>query len=102
MRTFDKTLENPKFSETERHSLENKKFVAPPLDDELYAESYQLRKAASTMTVTAIEWFRNNIKLVTSQQDDTLSIQRITSKTKRQSTVLTKITQQRNYLNLRV
>lgn len=74
MRTFDKTLENPTLSETERHSLENQKFVAPPLDDELYAESYQLRKAASTMTVAAIEWFRNHIKLLTSQQDHTLSI----------------------------
>ncbi len=28
------------------------------------AESYELRKAASTMTVSAIEWFRNNVTVL--------------------------------------
>ncbi len=30
--------------------------IAPPLDATLYAESYELRKAASTMTTVAIDW----------------------------------------------
>ncbi|NES65125.1 MAG: methyltransferase domain-containing protein, partial [Okeania sp. SIO2D1] len=56
------------------------KIVAPPLDDEFYAESYELRKAASTMTVAAIDWFRNNVTELLegnysrSQKDDTFSV----------------------------
>ncbi|MEB3178200.1 MAG: hypothetical protein VKL59_04055 [Nostocaceae cyanobacterium] len=49
-----KSLEKPKSSET----------YAPPLDDEFYAQSYELRKAASTMTSAAIEWFRNNLTVL--------------------------------------
>lgn len=80
MKTSYKSLENYKSSESERHSLHNNKFVAPPLDDKFYAESYELRKAASTMTVAAIEWFQNNLTILLegnysgSQQDDTLSV----------------------------
>ncbi|MBC6478786.1 MAG: methyltransferase domain-containing protein [Hormoscilla sp. GM7CHS1pb] len=55
------SLETQKYSESERHSPQKKKNVAPPLDEEFYAESYELRKAASTMTVAAIEWFRSNV-----------------------------------------
>lgn len=57
-------IENKKLSYSERNSPQAQKFVAPPLDDEFYAESYELRKAASTMTVAAIEWFRNNLTLL--------------------------------------
>jgi SAM-dependent methyltransferase len=75
-----KPLENSKYSESERHSPHNNKFVAPPLDDEFYAQSYELRKAASTMTVSAIEWFRNNVTLLLegsdlrSHKNDTFSV----------------------------
>ncbi|NEO59796.1 MAG: methyltransferase domain-containing protein [Moorea sp. SIO4G2] len=75
-----KSLENPTSSASERHSPHHQKFVAPPLDDKFYAESYELRKAASTMTVAAIEWFRNNVTVLLegsyspSHQDDTLSV----------------------------
>ncbi|NEQ96344.1 MAG: methyltransferase domain-containing protein [Cyanothece sp. SIO2G6] len=34
---------------------------APALDDQFYAESYELRKAASTMTTATIEWFQQNL-----------------------------------------
>ncbi len=80
MKIHYKSLENPKSSESERHSLHNQKFVAPPLDDEFYAESYELRKAASTMTVAAIEWFRSNVEVLLegsysrSHKDDTFSV----------------------------
>ncbi|MGK7919303.1 MAG: methyltransferase [Trichodesmium sp.] len=59
---------------------QNQKLFAPPLDDKFYAESYELRKAASTMTVSAIEWFRNNVTVLLegsysrSHQNDTLSV----------------------------
>ncbi|MGB5634456.1 MAG: methyltransferase domain-containing protein [Waterburya sp.] len=75
-----KSLENSKSSVGEPFSLHHQKFIAPPLDDEFYAESYELRKAASTMTVAAIEWFRNNLTLLlgkensSSPQDDTFSV----------------------------
>lgn len=80
MKMSYKTKENPKPSQAERYSLQNQKIIAPPLDNEFYAQSYELRKAASTMTVAAIEWFRNNLKVLLeesysrSQQDDTLSV----------------------------
>ena len=61
MKTQYKFPENLKSSDSDCHSLQNQKLVAPPLDDEFYAESYELRKAASTMTVAAIEWFRNHV-----------------------------------------
>ena len=57
MKMSYKTKENPKPSQAERYSLQNQKIIAPPLDNEFYAQSYELRKAASTMTVAAIEWF---------------------------------------------
>ncbi|MEO1430682.1 MAG: class I SAM-dependent methyltransferase [Cyanobacteria bacterium J06633_8] len=75
-----KSLENSKSSDSERHSLHNNKFVAPPLDDKFYAESYELRKAASTMTVAAIEWFQNNLTALLegsyspSHKEDILSV----------------------------
>ncbi len=74
------SLEKLKSFESERHSPQNQKFVAPPLDDEFYAESYELRKAASTMTVAAIDWFRSHVTVLLegsysrSHQDDTLSV----------------------------
>ncbi len=80
MKISYKSLENPKSSKTEHYSPHNHKFVAPPLDDEFYAESYELRKAASTMTVAAIEWFRNNVKILLEEsnsqthKDETLSV----------------------------
>lgn len=46
-----------------------KKLFAPPLTYEFYAESYELRKAASTMTVAAIEWFRSNVMELLERSD---------------------------------
>ena len=75
-----KSLDKPKSYESERHSPHHQKFFAPPLDDRFYAESYELRKAASTMTVAAIEWFRSNATTLLernyspSQKDDTFSV----------------------------
>lgn len=80
MRIQYKSLENPISSASERHSPQHQKFVAPPLDDSFYAQSYELRKAASTMTVAAIEWFGSNITTLLetsysrSHQDETLSV----------------------------
>ncbi|NEP71031.1 MAG: hypothetical protein F6K25_01125 [Okeania sp. SIO2G4] len=80
MKTQYKYPENLKYSDIDRHSQHHQKFVAPPLDDEFYAESYELRKAASTMTVSAIEWFRNNVTVLLersysrSHQKDTFSV----------------------------
>ncbi len=80
MKTSYKSLENSKSFDSERHSLHNNKFVAPPLDDKFYAESYELRKAASTMTTAAIGWFQNNLTVLLegsysgSHKDDTLSV----------------------------
>ncbi|NEO51906.1 MAG: methyltransferase domain-containing protein [Okeania sp. SIO3B5] len=80
MKTQYKFPENLKSSDIDRQSPHHQKFVAPPLDDEFYAESYELRKAASTMTVAAIEWFRNNVTELLegsyspSQKDDTFSV----------------------------
>lgn len=76
----NESLGNSKPSEKECHSPHNQKSIAPPLDDEFYAESYGLRKAASTMTVAAIEWFRNNLTLLLegsdsrSHKNDTFSV----------------------------
>lgn len=80
MKISYKSLEKAKSCETEHYSPHNQKFVAPPLDDEFYAESYELRKAASTMTVAAIEWFHNNLKVLLEEscsrslQNNTLSL----------------------------
>ncbi|NES22884.1 MAG: methyltransferase domain-containing protein [Symploca sp. SIO3E6] len=75
-----KSLENSQSSDSEFHLLHNQKSFAPPLDDEFYAQSYELRKAASTMTVAAIEWFRYNTGLLlersysNSDKDHTFSV----------------------------
>gem|GEM_PF-579048 len=80
MKIKHQSLENFQDTETERHSPQNQKCFAPPLDNEFYAESYELRKTASTMTVSAIEWFRSNITVLLeeiysrSHQDDTFSV----------------------------
>jgi hypothetical protein len=37
---------------------------APPLGGDVYAEYYQLRKQASTMTDVTIQWFQQNIPLL--------------------------------------
>ncbi|NEP01814.1 MAG: methyltransferase domain-containing protein [Symploca sp. SIO2E9] len=80
MKTPDKSRENPQSSESKPNSPHKKKFIAPPLDNKFYAESYELRKAASTMTVAAIEWFRSDVMLLLegiysrSDKDDTFSV----------------------------
>lgn len=54
--------------------------IAPPLNDEFYAESYELRKAASTMTTVAIDWFRRQAGVLLtrettlSEEDKTFSV----------------------------
>ena len=74
------SLENSKSSDSKSHLPHNHKFIAPPLDDEFYAESYELRKAASTMTVAAIDWFCSHSTLLlgngysSSRKDDTFSV----------------------------
>ncbi|MEB3340174.1 hypothetical protein [Okeania sp.] len=59
-----KSPEKFKSSDNERQSLQSQNFFAPPLNDRFYAESYELRKATSTMTVSAIDWFRNNVTVL--------------------------------------
>ena len=60
MKNKSKSPENFQSSHNKNHlphnNNNNNKFVAPPLDDQFYARSYELRKAASTMTVAAIDW----------------------------------------------
>ncbi len=56
----------------------NDKF-APPLGNDIYAEFYQLRKNASTMTVSTVEWFHNHLPILLDEVryktgSDTLSI----------------------------
>ena len=46
--------------------------IAPALDDDFYAESYELRKAASTMTNVAIDWFRRQAGVLL-KREETLS-----------------------------
>ena len=54
--------------------------IAPQLDTDSYAEFYELRKTASTMTVKTVEWFRDHAKILleeclhTSQSLSILSI----------------------------
>jgi hypothetical protein len=53
--------------------------IAPPLENDIYAEFYQLRKNASTMTASTIEWFRNHLKFLLDEmrhksRNDTLSV----------------------------
>nr|MEC4580957.1 methyltransferase domain-containing protein [Candidatus Parabeggiatoa sp.] len=43
---------------------DDKYSIAPPLNNNVYAEFYQLRKNASTMTASTIEWFRNHLKML--------------------------------------
>lgn len=80
MKMSYKFVENSKSFECERYSPHNNNFVAPPLDDRFYAESYELRKAASTMTTAAIEWLQNNLTILleesysSSHKNDTLSV----------------------------
>lgn len=75
-----KSPENSLSSESEHPSPHNQKIVAPPLDDQFYAESYELRKAASTMTTAAIDWFSSNATLLLgdrhsdSQKNHTFSV----------------------------
>ena len=58
----------------------NKLYFAPQLNDEFYAQSYELRKTASTMTDVTISWFKNNIQSLIkennpqSKQDNTFSV----------------------------
>ncbi|WP_179131173.1 class I SAM-dependent methyltransferase [Candidatus Entotheonella palauensis] len=55
------------------------KQLAPPLDDDCYAEFYELRKAASTMTTVAIDWLRKQAGAVLQRkrsisEDQTFSV----------------------------
>ena len=58
----------------------NKLYFAPELNDDFYAQSYELRKKASTMTDVTISWFQNNIQSLIketypqSKQDDSFSV----------------------------
>jgi SAM-dependent methyltransferase len=45
-------------------NYDDKYSIAPPLENNLYAEFYQLRKNASTMTASTIEWFRNHLQML--------------------------------------
>ena len=80
MKIQSKPLEDLKFLERELQLSKNQQSVAPSLDDEFYAKSYELRKAASTMTNVAIDWFRDNSALLLEggnlslQKDDTFSV----------------------------
>jgi SAM-dependent methyltransferase len=49
---------------------DNKYSIAPPLENNTYAEFYQLRKNASTMTASTIEWFRNHLKTLLDEMRD--------------------------------
>lgn len=52
--------------------------MVPPLNDDFYAEAYKLRKAASTMTSVAIDWFRRQagvlLKREEKSEDKTFSV----------------------------
>lgn len=53
--------------------------IAPPLENDIYAEFYQLRKNASTMTASTIEWIHNHLKCLLDEMrgktgSDTLSV----------------------------
>ena len=80
MKIQSKPLEDLKFLERELQLPKNQQSVAPPLDAKFYAKSYELRKAASTMTNVAIDWFRSNSVLLLNgenlslQKDDTFSV----------------------------
>ncbi|HIE00396.1 MAG TPA: hypothetical protein EYP59_08920, partial [Thiotrichaceae bacterium] len=58
---------------------DDKYSIAPPLENNVYAEFYQLRKNASTMTASTIEWFRNHLKMLLDEmryqtRNNTLSV----------------------------
>jgi SAM-dependent methyltransferase len=58
---------------------DNKYSIAPPLENNLYAEFYKLRKNASTMTASTIEWFRNHLQILLDEmqyktRNNTLSV----------------------------
>lgn len=80
MKRANLSLKNQKYSESENYLPHKKKVFAPPLNDEFYAQSYELRKAASTMTVAAIEWFHRHVTELlkqhdlSSSQDNTFSV----------------------------
>ncbi|KHD08741.1 hypothetical protein PN36_22665 [Candidatus Thiomargarita nelsonii] len=43
---------------------DDKSSIASPLENKTYAEFYELRKNASTMTASTIEWFHNHLKML--------------------------------------
>jgi SAM-dependent methyltransferase len=49
---------------------DDKSSIAPPLENNLYAEFYQLRKNSSTMTTSTIEWFHNHLKMLLDEMRD--------------------------------
>ncbi|KHD08744.1 hypothetical protein PN36_22695 [Candidatus Thiomargarita nelsonii] len=58
---------------------DNKYSIAPPLENNVYAEFYQLRQNASTMTASTIEWFHNHLKMLLDEmryqtRNNTLSV----------------------------
>lgn len=44
--------------------------LAPPLTEQFYAEAYELRKAASTMTPTTIGWFQRQARQLLQREPD--------------------------------
>ncbi len=55
-------LAQPSFDAVVKMNHDNKYSIAPPLENDIYAEFYHLRKNASTITASTIEWFRNHLK----------------------------------------
>ncbi|MGK7876927.1 MAG: methyltransferase [Xenococcaceae cyanobacterium] len=51
-------------NQTSESIKEAESLVAPALIEEFYAESYRLRKAASTMTAAAIQWFKDHSRML--------------------------------------
>jgi len=49
---------------------DDKSSIAPPLENNTYAEFYELRKNASTMTVSTIKWFHNHLKMLLDEMRD--------------------------------
>ncbi|MEM9218350.1 MAG: methyltransferase domain-containing protein [Cyanobacteria bacterium P01_F01_bin.150] len=51
----------------DKQIAQNTRSFAPELNEKFYAESYELRKAASTMTTGTITWFQRNLDSLLTQ-----------------------------------
>lgn len=75
-----KSAIDPRHNVAQSFTQYSQRLFAPALNEQLYAESYELRKAASTMTQASIEWFKQNLATVLMQSrpalgnDETLSV----------------------------